>query len=551
MSERMYHPCHKLSVPSAKLFWCRHCMQMFENAIARWKHSKKCHAIPGYKPKDHEARVVQLYVKPDKVSYTSNIVPGQTVYHKPHVKKVSTDLKCVICDTKFDSLYDMRNHVKEPCQRSDIKPQSVDTTQFQLGDKEDHSDTLSSLKIRRVETEEEGVLSQNTALSVLAEASKHVESLSNGDIIIEQVIEEEVPQVDDNCAHISNIVEDSSSVAVFQDSVTFDDKLNQEVIVAYPRPTVKPELGIVTVSFQSADGQQILQDNLDLQTIQECLRETALGSTIGQVIEVGSQDKVHQYVVGFQGVVWPLDENQVPHLNAKDSTENAALFQSEPPPLLCHPTVKSEASVDLNCTNSVPDSVDIDIAGNIQAGILAPTSNQKTVNSQEVIGNTSDSILKTEPSFHLAGPSQLVDTNYSYQLDVAHDTRGNILQTSNPVVVENPSSPSSDITELKPVIIDTKSLNIEPNSSSLIEVLLKSGAIVPQGDINNSVSNNFNEVYTLASISQSQQTVVQDVSNLILHFIIGLCSSPEPKMLMVSFCGGWMVRRRALSTFHC
>ena len=42
MSKRMYHPCHKLSVPSAKLFWCRHCMQMFEDAITRWKHSRTC-----------------------------------------------------------------------------------------------------------------------------------------------------------------------------------------------------------------------------------------------------------------------------------------------------------------------------------------------------------------------------------------------------------------------------------------------------------------------------------------------------------------------------
>jgi hypothetical protein len=178
-------------------------------------------------------QVVQLYVKPDKVSYTSNVTPGQTVYHKPHVKKTSTDLKCVICGTKFYSLYDMRKHVKEPCQKSD---NSVASTQIEFGDKENDTESFSSLKIRRVEAEEDDKSGVETALSVLAEASKHVESLSHtGEVILEQVIEE-VPQVIEHFAQTSG---DQFAWYQFVDKATEEnlqqEQVYKEVVVAYPR----------------------------------------------------------------------------------------------------------------------------------------------------------------------------------------------------------------------------------------------------------------------------------------------------------------------------
>lgn len=180
-------------------------------------------------------QVVQLYVKADKVSYTSNISPGQTVYHKPHVKKTSADLKCVICGTKFFSLYDMRSHVKEPCQRSD---NTVACTQIEQTDSEGDTENYSSLKIRRVEAEE---LSTSTALSVLAEASKHVESLSHGEVIIEQVVEEVphvIEQVNQSAGNNFDAV-GSDLPTLYQPTQTVEISEQQEqtpeVVVAYPR----------------------------------------------------------------------------------------------------------------------------------------------------------------------------------------------------------------------------------------------------------------------------------------------------------------------------
>lgn len=177
---------------------------------------------------------MQLYVKPDKVSYTSNITPGQAVYHKPHVKKTSTDLKCVICGTKFSSLYDMRNHVKEPCQKSD---NSILCNEIEFQEREENL-SYSSLKIRRVETEEEEEkLNTNTALSVLAEASKHVESLSQaGEVILEQVVEE-VPQIIERISQSAgnNCKEEISPSFTWYPITGSNQQAEQEVVVAYPR----------------------------------------------------------------------------------------------------------------------------------------------------------------------------------------------------------------------------------------------------------------------------------------------------------------------------
>ena len=116
-----------------------------------------------------------MYVKPDKVSYTTNKLPGQNVVHKAQVKKTSADLKCVICLAKFTSLDDMREHVKFPCNRYKFQP--IDSEE---SDTEAVEDSAATIKIRRVESSENELgPNTSTALAVLAEASKHVESLAH------------------------------------------------------------------------------------------------------------------------------------------------------------------------------------------------------------------------------------------------------------------------------------------------------------------------------------------------------------------------------------
>jgi hypothetical protein len=45
---------------------------------------------------------------------------------------------------------------------------------------------------------------------------------------------------------------------------------------------VKPELGTIVVSLQSEDGNQLLQNDLELETIQECVKDTASALSIGR-----------------------------------------------------------------------------------------------------------------------------------------------------------------------------------------------------------------------------------------------------------------------------
>lgn len=163
-----------------------------------------------------------MYVKPDTVSYTSNNTEGKGVVHKPLVKKTSAELKCMICDIKFDSLCDMREHVKYPCQ----KPLNVEP-QFDVS-----ATAGGHIKIRRIEAEDD-ILGSNTALSVLAEASKHVESLAlNTHVLEKEEVIEELPEVDDAIIETA-----SDSFTVHSNCLTEESQLEkqQKVVIAYPR----------------------------------------------------------------------------------------------------------------------------------------------------------------------------------------------------------------------------------------------------------------------------------------------------------------------------
>ena len=126
-------------------------------------------------------------MKPDKVSYRDNIVPGRhIVNYKPHIKVNSAELKCLICQRRFLSLDNIREHVKYPCRRA-FDHETSDSSQCEIVNSElDDIEVSTLIKVRRVEglQNSEVVPSPETGLSVLAEASKHIESLigSNNNI---------------------------------------------------------------------------------------------------------------------------------------------------------------------------------------------------------------------------------------------------------------------------------------------------------------------------------------------------------------------------------
>lgn len=168
-------------------------------------------------------QVIQMYVKPDTVSYTCNNTEGKGVYHQPLVKKTSAELKCMICDIKFESVYDMREHVKYPCTKSEVQFEPKFDT---------NADAGGHLKIRRVEAEDD-ILGSNTALSVLAEASKHVESLAlKTPLPNKEEVIEELPEVDES---IIQTASDSFTVHSNQLVEESQAEKQQKVVIAYPR----------------------------------------------------------------------------------------------------------------------------------------------------------------------------------------------------------------------------------------------------------------------------------------------------------------------------
>ncbi|CAG5134567.1 unnamed protein product [Candidula unifasciata] len=129
------HPCHLLSLPSAKRFWCRHCMTVFEDAITRWHHSRSCRygAVNNFMKRRElevkalqntavlnpvEARIEQSIQMCDLA--TSSAVGSAGPGDEPQLVPVSDSFNCLICHQKFATMEEMRVHVKYPCSSSTV-----------------------------------------------------------------------------------------------------------------------------------------------------------------------------------------------------------------------------------------------------------------------------------------------------------------------------------------------------------------------------------------------------------------------------------------------
>ncbi|GFR84148.1 hypothetical protein ElyMa_004143800 [Elysia marginata] len=135
VKEMTNHPCHLLSLPSAKRFWCRHCMAVFEDAITRWRHSRTCRygVVNNFmKRRELEAKALQnttvlnpVEARVEQSIQMADLATGtRTVQVKDEngVEILSTpeDFTCFICHKKFQSMEEMRHHVKYPCNASRI-----------------------------------------------------------------------------------------------------------------------------------------------------------------------------------------------------------------------------------------------------------------------------------------------------------------------------------------------------------------------------------------------------------------------------------------------
>eukprot|EP00106_Octopus_bimaculoides_P021456 XP_014788898.1 PREDICTED: serine-rich adhesin for platelets-like isoform X2 [Octopus bimaculoides] len=120
MESSSNHPCHRLSIPAARLFWCRHCMQIFEDPITRWRHSKTClNSSSRNVKKDRDGRTMQVFVNADNLSHRQreenklkSVSRGVGTGKSPNA-----DLRCRICKKTFLSIEEMRTHVRTPCRK--------------------------------------------------------------------------------------------------------------------------------------------------------------------------------------------------------------------------------------------------------------------------------------------------------------------------------------------------------------------------------------------------------------------------------------------------
>lgn len=110
------HPCHRLSVPAAKRFWCRHCMMVFDDAITRWRHSRTCRT-GGFdnfvRRREIETQALQKMAE----TLDPDLITSIQVSSGDGEAGNSKELCCFICRQRFISLDEMREHVKYPCNK--------------------------------------------------------------------------------------------------------------------------------------------------------------------------------------------------------------------------------------------------------------------------------------------------------------------------------------------------------------------------------------------------------------------------------------------------
>ncbi|GAB1598383.1 uncharacterized protein LOC115213796 [Argonauta hians] len=224
MESSSNHPCHRLSIPAARLFWCRHCMQIFEDPITRWRHSKTClNSSSRNIKKDRDGRTMQVFVNANNLS-PCHIEESESKVVSRGVgtgKSPNTDLRCRICKKVFISIEEMRSHVRTPCRKrpslgvskhkytarhNDIGgPISIPDNTSEIIYIKDGHQTVFSLESQPESIKTEPVEPQP---SIYKENAFHYESCGNGeDVII-------IPDTFDNTSNLNTIEQTVEITAV-------------------------------------------------------------------------------------------------------------------------------------------------------------------------------------------------------------------------------------------------------------------------------------------------------------------------------------------------
>ena len=117
-------------------------MQIFEDPIQRWRHSRHCKHVPGNVPdgrriKDPNGERLQMFatqrtvITPAKsLTSSSSMGSGKTPVRAPGSISgdcIQTDLSCFICKRVFMTMDEMRLHVRTPCNKPvrEMSPETV------------------------------------------------------------------------------------------------------------------------------------------------------------------------------------------------------------------------------------------------------------------------------------------------------------------------------------------------------------------------------------------------------------------------------------------
>ncbi|XP_060080365.1 uncharacterized protein LOC132559757 [Ylistrum balloti] len=288
------HPCHNLSNPSKRLFWCRHCMAKFIDPIQRWRHSKTCKKIVSSNPRQEivstDGRILQVVAGTTEGSVVvSNLAqmeePEPSVSKRKIRKLVMNDLKCQICERVFVSLDEMREHVKHPCRKSvpyeeaviPVTGVSITLPEFQQkdqhGDDDEKASALNSLEANLQQMEQSLAMRSDVADEVVA---NQIESLLKAAQVLQQQQQQEQQATTYQLLGADDLGDVDTHYVITTNPDHYEDH-NQpqfEAVTVETVATLENIVPQVAMCPEVAQQQVVLQPNIepdDLQLISEVI----------------------------------------------------------------------------------------------------------------------------------------------------------------------------------------------------------------------------------------------------------------------------------------
>ncbi|XP_033752332.1 uncharacterized protein LOC117336073 isoform X2 [Pecten maximus] len=287
------HPCHNLSNPSKRLFWCRHCMAKFIDPIQRWRHSKTCKKIVSSNPRQEivstDGRILQVVAGTTEGSVVvSNLAPLEepepSVSKRKIRKLVMNDLKCQICERVFVSLDEMREHVKHPCRKVvpfeeptvPVTGVSITLPDFdqkvEAEDEDEKASALNSLEANLQQMEQSLAMRSDVADEVVA---NQIESLLKAAQVLQQQQQQEQQSTTYQLLGTEDLVSNvDTQYVITSNPDQYQDVQQFEAVTVETVATLENIVPQVAMCPEVAQQQVVLQPNIepdDLQLISEVI----------------------------------------------------------------------------------------------------------------------------------------------------------------------------------------------------------------------------------------------------------------------------------------